>query len=36
MANKKEMTVVNNKYRIKERDVSDRIFPKRRYHMHNQ
>ena len=26
MANKKEMTVVNNKYRIKERDVSDRIF----------
>ncbi len=26
MANKNEMTVVNNKYRIKERDVSDRIF----------
>ena len=26
MANKKEMTVVNNKYRIKERDISDRIF----------
>ncbi|MBR3109336.1 MAG: carbohydrate ABC transporter permease [Clostridia bacterium] len=26
MANKNEMTVVNNKYRIKERDISDRIF----------
>ncbi len=26
MANKNEMTVVNNKYRIKERDLSDRIF----------
>lgn len=26
MANKSEMTAVNNKYRIKERDVSDRIF----------